>query len=229
MPTDKSDPRSIIGVYTSASRQKVTVLQASASDLTEGPFVQVSRLGEPLINEAIIPLGQKDRWNRSDPVDDQQFVDRYRNPELARLINLLYPSLPDAPTTGRDDLVTVLLTGIPGINQPPKVVKSDFLRLNMSIPPSTSDPNTVNRLGAMGGQLDGFPNGRRLADDVVDIELRAVACGYGDFLQSALKLCNLSPNNSIGDGVDANDVPFKTTFPYLAEPHSGYEVQPLSD
>jgi len=81
----------------------------------------------------------------------------------------------------------------------------------------------------MGGQLDGFPNGRRLTDDVIDIELRAVACGYGEFLHSALGLCNLSPNNIIGDGVDANDVPFKSTFPYLAEPHSGYEVTPLDD
>jgi hypothetical protein len=229
VPTDKTDPRSIIGVYTSASRQRVTVLQESGNDTEQGDFVQVSRLGEPLINEAIIPLGQKDRWNRSDPVDDKQFLDRYRSPELARLINALYPGLPDTPTTARDDLVTVLLTGIPGVNQPPKVVKSDFLRLNMSIAPSTNDPNTVNRLGAMGGQLDGFPNGRRLADDIVDIELRAVACGYGDFLQAALKLCNLQPNNTIGDGVDGNDVPFKTSFPYLAEPHSGYEVTPLGD
>ena len=81
----------------------------------------------------------------------------------------------------------------------------------------------------MAGQFDGFPNGRRLADDVVDIELRAVACGYGDILASALGLCNLSPNNQLGDGVDANDVPFKATFPYVAAPHSGYDVQPLSE
>ena len=81
----------------------------------------------------------------------------------------------------------------------------------------------------MAGQFDGFPNGRRLADDIVDIELRAVACGYGDILAGALGLCNLSPNNQIGDGVDKNDEPFKSTFPYLAPPHSGYDVQPLSD
>src|SRR5207302_7710689 len=135
--------------------------------------------------------------------------------------------LPDAPTTDRRDLVTVLLTGVPGLNSPPNVVKSDFLRLNMAIAPSSSDPNGVNRLGAMAGQFDGFPNGRRLADDIIDIELRAVACGYGPILQSALGLCNLSPNNQIGDGVDKNDVPFQRSFPYVADPHQGYEVLPI--
>jgi len=90
-----------------------------------------------------------------------------------------------------------------------------------------------NRLGALAGELNGFPNGRRLQDDVTDIELRAVACGYGDILggpppggAGLLGLCNLSPNNTIGDGVDANDKPFLTTFPYVATPHQGYEKLP---
>ena len=229
-PMSAGDPRAIIGVYASASRKQTTVLREDGNDRKSGPWVQVSRLGEPLINEVIIPLGEKDHWNRSEPGDDgARFLNFYKSPELAGLINFLYPGLPDVPTTDRRDLSTVLLTGVPGLNSPPNVVKSDFLRLNMAIAPSTSDPNTVNRLGAMGGQFDGFPNGRRLADDIVDIELRAVACGYGDILASALGLCNLSPNNQIGDGVDKNDVPFKTTFPYVAAPHSGYDVQPLSE
>lgn len=228
-PTGAGDPKAIIGVYASASRKQVTVLRSDGVDQEQGQWVQVSRLGEPLINEVIIPISQKDRWNRSDPRDDNRFLNRYRSPELAGLVNFLYPGLPDVPTTDRDDLVTVLLTGVPGLNSPPKVVKSDFLRLNMLVMPSSPDPNGVNRLGAMAGQFDGFPNGRRLADDIVDIELRAVACGYGDILAGALGLCNLSPNNQLGDGVDKNDVPFKATFPYLAAPHSGYDVQPLSE
>jgi hypothetical protein len=97
----------------------------------------------------------------------------------------------------------------------------------MMIAPSSTDPNAVDRLGALDGQFDGYPNGRRLADDVVDIEVRALACGYGPILQAALGLCNLSPNNQLGDGVDKNDVPFLTSFPYVANPHSGYEVLPL--
>jgi hypothetical protein len=228
-PTSAGDTRAIIGVYASASRQQTNVLGTNGFDHATGPWVQVSRLGLPLINEVIIPLKLKDQWNRSEPGDDIHFLNMYKNPELAGLINFLYPGLPDTPTTDRRDLVTVLLTGVPGLNSPPNVVKSDFLRLNMAIAPATTDPNTVNRLGAMGGQFDGFPNGRRLADDIVDIELRAVACGYGDILAGALGLCNLSPNNQIGDGVDKNDVPFLTRFPYVASPHSGYKVQPLSD
>jgi hypothetical protein len=234
MPSSASDARAVIGVYASASRHRVTVLRGTGdserddNNSNDNNWVQVSRLGEPLINEVIIPLGQKDRWNRTDPSRDGQFVRRYTNPELAGLINTLYPALPDTPTTGRTDLVTVLLTGIPGVNfLSANGAKSDLLRLNVMIPPTSSDPNAVDRLGAVSGQFDGFPNGRRLADDVVDIELRAVACGYGPILEAALGLCNLSPNNQIGDGVDKNDAAFQTTFPYVADPHQGYEVLPL--
>jgi len=224
--TDKTDAKAVIGVYASASRQKITVLDDDGTDGTFGDFVQVSRLGEPLINEVIIPLGLKDRWNRRDPADDNSFVLNYRNPELAGLINVLYPALADAPTTGRDDLVAVLLTGIPGVNfLATGGTKSDLLRLNTAIPPTTTEP--INRLGALAGQFDGFPNGRRLADDVVDIELRAVACGYGPILHAALGLCDLSPNDLIGDGVDRNDVAFQSAFPYVADPHQGYEVLPI--
>jgi hypothetical protein len=207
-----------IGIYASASRQKIRVLKDDGSVDTNGPWVQVSRLGNPLINEVVIPLGQKDRWNRSDPKDDAQFANRYTSPELAGLINLLYPALPDTPTTGRDDLVAVLLTGVPGLNfTGPR--RADLLRLNTEIAPTASP----NPLGALAGDLQGFPNGRRLVDDVTDIEIRAVACGYGAFLQGLLGLCNLSPNNVIGDGVDANENTFLSSFPYVAVPNRGYE------
>jgi hypothetical protein len=112
MPSGPDDADAVIGIYASASRRKVRILQDGANQ-NEAPFVQVSRLGEPLVNEVIIPLGKKDLWNRSDPADDAQFVPFYESPELARAINTLYPALPDARTTGRDDLVLILLTGVP--------------------------------------------------------------------------------------------------------------------
>src|SRR5437762_9973096 len=112
-PSGPDDPAAVVGIYASASRRKVRILRNEGSSLNAGPWVQVSRLGEPLINELIIPLGKKDFWNRSDPADDGQFAQFYRTPELATLINTLYPALPDARTTGRDDLVLILLTGVP--------------------------------------------------------------------------------------------------------------------
>jgi hypothetical protein len=134
------------------------------------------------------------------------------------LVNLLYPGLPDTPTTGRDDLVAVLLTGVPTLNFTGNT-KADLLRLNTAIPPAA----TPNPLGALAGDFQGFPNGRRLVDDVTDIEVRAVACGYGPILAGALGLCNLSPNNIVGDGVDANENTFLSSFPYVAPPNQGYD------
>ena len=129
---------------------------------------------------------------------------------------------------GRDDLVAVLLTGVPGVNfTGPR--QADLIRLNTSIPPS-GPVGTGNRLGALGGDLAGFPNGRRLEDDVTDIELRAFACGYGPVVGPIVEgfgFCggnaNRTPNNLLGDGVDQNELSFLTTFPYLAQPHQGYE------
>ena len=190
--------------------------------------MQVSRLGNPLINEVVIPLGQKDGWNMSDPRDDSRFLIRYTSPEVTRLENALYPVLDNAPETGRGDLVAVLLTGIPGLNFTGQT-KADLLRLNTAIPPS-GPAGTGNRLGVLGGDFAGFPNGRRLEDDVTDIDLRAFACGYGPVagpLIQSFGFCagnaNRTPNNLLGDGVDANDRPFTTSFPYLAIPHQGYE------
>ena len=209
-----------IGIYASASRQKVRVLRNDGTIDSRGRFVQVSRLGEPLINEAVIPLGQKDLWNRLDPEDDGQFASLYTNPELARLENLLYGSaLTPVDEHGRTDLVAILLTGVPGLNfTGPR--KADLLRLNTSIAP-TAAVGSGNRLGVLAGDLAGFPNGRRLEDDIVDIELRAIAQGYGSVLHSLLGLPDKSPNNLLGDGVDANDKPFFAHFPYVASAAPG--------
>src|SRR4029453_4536404 len=125
----------------------------------------------------VIPLGSKDMWNASDPKDDSQFAARYTTPEVTALENLLYPVLDNAPETGRGDIAAILLTGVPGLNfTGPK--KADPIRLNTGIAP-TAPVGGGNRLGALGGDFAGFPNGRRLEDDVTDIELRALTCGYG--------------------------------------------------
>jgi hypothetical protein len=232
LPTGPTDPDAVIGIYASASRRTVWVDDDSDDDDRDdddrGGYVQVSRLGNPLINEVVIPLSQKDRWNRSDPRDDDHFVRRYTSPEVTRLENLLYPVLDNAPETDRGDLVAVLLTGVPGLNFTGGR-KADLLRLNTGIPP-TNPVGQGNRLGVLAGDFAGFPNGRRLEDDVTDIDLRAFACGYGGTVGPLIEsfgFCggnaNRSPNNLLGDLVDANDRPFTTEFPYLATPHQGYE------
>jgi uncharacterized protein DUF4331 len=219
--------RPTIGIYASASRQKLTILRKDGTRDANGPWLQVSRLAEPLVNEVVIGLGQKDRWNASEPEDDGDFAERYLNPEVTALENLLYPVVDDAPESGRGDLVAVLLTGVPGLNFTGPV-KADLIRLNTSIAP-TAPAGAGNRLGVLAGDFAGFPNGRRLEDDVVDIELRAFACGYGAAgpIVESFGFCegraNRTPNNLLGDGVDANEKRYMTTFPYVATPHQGYE------
>ena len=215
----------VIGIYASASRPKIRILRGDGTFDANGPLVQVSRLGNPLVNEVIIPLGKKDYWNASDPSDDAQFLQHYRTPELAGLINALYgPPVADTLTTNRDDLVAVLLTGVdrPGaanLNFTGST-KADLLRLNTAIAPSSA-PNPLGVL-ASPPDLAGFPNGRRLIDDVTDIELRAVACGYGDTLNTLLGLCQFPPNQIVSDGVQMNEAGFLSAFPYVAAPNQGY-------
>ena len=206
----------IIGVYSQTKRQQSRVLSPTgpgSAPRNTGAFVNVSRLGMPLVNEVVIPLGQKDRFNASEPRDDAQFLGLVQDPEPARLIPALYPGV-GVPPAPRNDLVTIFLTGIPNLNQPANVKPSEMIRLNTAIAP-TGSPNA---LGVLAGDNAGFPNGRRLVDDVVDIELRALA-GATPFTPSF----NRVPNNSLGDGVNANDMPFLSSFPYVATPHQGYE------
>lgn len=206
---------SVIGVRTTSYRQTSSVLRpvgAPDSRLsdprsTKGPWVQLSRLDMPLVNELVIPLKDKNRFNGSRPRFDGQFADYVRNPEPAGLIeNILGVDVPPNP---RGDIETIFLTGIPDLNKPANVRPSSQLRLNMAVEPS-DDPN---RLGVLRGDNAGFPNGRRPADDVVDIELQALA-GATPFTPEF----NRPPNSELGDGVNANDVPFLDGFPYLAAP-----------
>jgi Domain of unknown function (DUF4331) len=182
----------IVGVWSTTERQS-----------SEDKYVQISRLGQPLVNEAIIPYSVKDTFNSIPPSKDAAALPFVQKPELAALLKNVCGV--NAPTDNRDDLVTVFLKGIPGINQPAGVTPSEELRLNTK--PFAGQ--TSSRLGVIGGDNNGFPNGRRLTDDVVDIALQVVG---GEIAGN--------PNN-LGDGVDANDAAFGTHFPYLALPLSG--------
>jgi len=214
--TGPTDPDAVIGVYAASERRQVRVLSSKGNQPSQfGKWVRVSRLGMPLVNEVVIPLGKKDRFNASDPADDAQFGKFVLDPEPARLIPVLYPGV-KVPAAPRNDIATIFLTGIPGLNQPAKVTASEMIRLNMGIAPTPFAQQ--NPLGLLAGQMDGFPNGRRLVDDTPDIELRALAGGTPftpDF--------NKAPNNILTDGVQKNDKPFLSSFPYLATPHQGYD------
>ena len=228
-----------IGVWASASRRASKTIDRWGHVRWSGHWVQVSRLGNPLINEVIIPRHLKDYWNAQQPRNDKQFEKYYLSPELAGLVNALYPVLPDADTTGRADLSLILLQGVPGVNNT-GTVKADMLRLNTAIAPCTADARDDNdgacralgvfptdpaaTNGSYAADLQAFPNGRRLEDDVTDIEIRAVAQGYGPVLAALFGLPNKAPNNVVGDGLGKNaDMPFQGTFPYIGLPHQGYE------
>ena len=200
---------SVIGVYDSVERLRDRTINGDGTITASGPEVQVSRLGHPLVNEVVIGLADKDKFNATKPTGDTAFLNYVVDPELPKLFNALY-GIPLAPTP-RNDLVAVFLTGIPGLNQPANAnqVPCEMLRLNMAIAPATKP----NRLGVIAGDLAGFPNGRRLFDDVVDIEERVAAGILVDGFNNA-------PANQLGDGVDANDKPFLPAFPYIGLPNS---------
>ena len=239
LPSGPNDPDAVLGVWATASRQAVRTLKANGNVETSGPWRQISRLGNPLINEVIIPRVKKDYWNSQKPSGDEQFLKYYRSPELAALVNFLYPALPDARTSGRDDLAAILLTGLDlrDVGGPINLNKTgnklaDMLRVNTGILPNEAgacvfgeeDGGVPSRLGVLEADLCGFPNGRRLLDDVVDIEIRAVADGYGPVVNSFYGSLtpNLAPNNTVGDGVDENDEEFLAGFPFISAPHQGY-------
>jgi hypothetical protein len=210
-PTDASDPNAIISMWSSTWRLKNRVLSENGDAPTEsGDWVQVSRLGVPLVNEVVIPLGKKDLFNASFPKDDAQFATSVLDPEVPKILKALFNI--DSPAAPRNDLLAVVL-GVDGLTRRPGEVVSDQLRLNVAVFPTP--PSLANRMGVLGGDLAGFPNGRRPYDDVVDIELQILA----GVLVPAF---NVSPNNALGDGVDGPDKAYNPGFPYLATPHSGY-------
>ena len=224
-PADAKSANAVVGVWASTYRPRLQVTDespvASAAKLSKAAKharrasddhgeVQVSRLGNPLVNEVVIPLGQKDHFNATQPSDDLKNFGKYvLSPELAKVINILFPGL-NVPENNRTDIVQALLTGIPGLTQiAPAAPPTDTLKINLGVAPNPKP----SRFGVIGGDTQGFPNGRRLTDDVVDISERVV----GGFLKG-----NKLP---LGDGVDQNDKPFRASFPYVASPAAGFDSQ----
>jgi hypothetical protein len=199
----------IIGSWTSAEINK------------DGGWQQVSRLGNPLFNELVIGLNDKDKFNASLPIRDAQFLQYVTNPTFPALVQALFPSVTAPTLFPRSDLVATFLTGISGLNQPPRVIASEMMRLNTSTP--VTPAASQNRLGALGGDLAGYPNGRRPGDDVVDITLQvamgalinAGSFGFGKPSQAP------SGNLPFTDGAYLDSTFFSDAFPYLRTPIPG--------
>jgi Domain of unknown function (DUF4331) len=209
-----ADMNCVVGMWLTTSRQTTRVLNGEMAPTYDGDWVQVSRLSAALVNEVVVPLAFKDVFNASEPKNDGRFLSVVTDPEPARLLNAIYGLT--VPPTPRNDLVAIFLTGIPSLNQPPDVQPAEIAHLNLAVPVSA----TPNRMGVLGGDNQGYPNGRRLGDDVVDISLQAVAGGT-PFTAAQ----NVAPNNQLGDGVNQNDKPFLGSFPYVASPHQGTDHQ----
>ncbi len=228
-PTDVSSPDSVIGVWATASRRKSRIIDRKTGQTKgNGPWQQVSRLGNPLFNEVIVPMAKKDQWNVRKPEDDRRYERFVTNPELGRLLPALYPTaFPNlkAYTKPRADLKAILLTGlpsgvIPGFQNYTGATPADMLRLNVAVPPA-AEPND---LGILGGDLAGFPNGRRVSDDVTTIELRAIA-------GATIKLVDpdYTPDGAaaaVTDGTSNENGAYRDSFPYLATPNGGYQTRP---
>ena len=226
------DGQPTIGVWTTAGRPRVRIAAENGDgSLLSGPFGQVSRLGNPLINEVIIALGDKDAWNRQPPVHDKQFAHYYAHPEFSGLLPVLYPGVfphfaaLDKSGKVRADIEAILLTGIPrglvpGFTNFTGAVQSDMLRLNTSIPPAR--PGALSILGVLGGDLAGFPNGRRIVDDVVTIELRALAGLTYPLIDPSYKVDPVA--KVLTDGLTNKSVRNKplNRFPYMGVPYDGY-------
>jgi hypothetical protein len=232
---------SVIGVWTTASRQKVKIYEGESGIISNsGPYVQVSRLGNPLFNEVLVPLSLKDTWNGQPPSGDKQFAAYVSAPQLGTLLPGLFPGVfPklaafNATNTPRADLLAILLTGIPSTVVPGFAgnytgpTQADMLRLNMSIPPTPA--NKVSNLGLIGGDVAGFPNGRRVQDDVATIELRAIAGATLPLVDPAYVPDAAAGGISMGltsgptDPSAMNTENYLPNFPYLGTPHSGYNA-----
>ena len=218
----KTDVTAAIGLWGATYRPRVTLRRAPLPAASSGAFSQIQRMGNPLINELIIPTGMKDRWSMSQPVDDSQFAPYALDPYLARIFNAaLGLNIPAPPRLDLLPLVTYAAPiAAPGTPAGPI---ADLLRLNVGVGP-TPQPSR-RRLGVLAGDNAGFPNGRRVSDDVVDIAARAVAgilCGATAPCKDSTGAAFLGSSvPAIGDGVNTNDVPYQETFPYVAFAQSG--------
>jgi hypothetical protein len=218
--TRSNDP--IIGAWTTASLRQARILNPSPifdnnrkPQISGGAWTQVSRLSAPLVNEVVIGLKDKDRFNASQPRDDAQFATYVTNPTLPELLEILFNGVAVAPNLfPRTDLIAAFLTGVQGLNQPANVRPAEMMRLNTSV--AAKPAATQHTLGVLGGDTSGFPNGRRPGDDVVDIELR-VAMG------ALIPDATVAPNNTapLTDGTPVSAADFDERFPYLRSPNAG--------
>ncbi|MDQ4142669.1 MAG: DUF4331 domain-containing protein [Actinomycetota bacterium] len=215
-----ADDNPVVGVWSTASRRSTRIQTKAGEQSFMGKWVQLSRLGMPLVNEVVVPVGLKDYFNASKPSKDEQFLGAVNDPEVPRLIEKIYgieapDSNDDKRGIQRDDLIEVFLTGIDGLNQPKNVEPAEMLRLNMSIPPC--EPGTCasySSLGVIGGDNAGYPNGRRLRDDVLDVSLQVFE---GELIGRP---------NELGDGVSTDDGQLSDTFPYVSLPKRGSDPSP---
>jgi len=228
VPTDASDPRSVIGVWATASRRKASVLdQETGQETGFGAYVQVSRLGNPLFNEIIVPRGKKNIWNALPPKADSAFAQYVNYPEVSQLLPGLYPGVfPNLAglTAARADINAILLTGIPsgliaGFQNYTGPTQADMLRLNMAIPPATNP----NILGVIAGDLAGYPNGRRVFDDVFTIELQVLAGVTYPLIDPSYVPDAAAAQ--VTDGVSPSNLktPYLTSLPYLGVPYDGFD------
>jgi hypothetical protein len=235
VPSSTTAPDAVIGVWSTASRRSTRVLNGNGTQGTSGDWVQVSRLGSPLVNEVVIPLNLKDAFNSLSPVGDSVAAPAILDPELPKIIktalavfNGININIPPAP---RNDMVSIFATGIPvnAVTGPTYTTflsdgqPHEYIRLNVAIPALAYDAPGGSRLGLLGGDVSGYPNGRRVGDDVIDISLRVVLGGT-----PFTPAFNVAPNNSVGDGVSGNEQPYLTRFPYLASPNQGNQPRPAN-
>jgi hypothetical protein len=228
-PTNPLDAQATVGVWASASRRRSRIFDTSSGrTIGHGPWDQVSRLGNPLFNEVIVPMAEKDEWNARSPRYDKSYAKYVDKPELGMLLPVLYPGVfPKlaAYTKPRADLDAILLTGlpagvVPGFQNFTGSTKADMLRLNVAVPPS-KNPNV---LGLVAGDAAGYPNGRRVVDDVTTIELRAIAG-----ITIPLVDPGFTPDGAAGgitDGTKNDNPSYLSSFPYLGTPNGGYQTKP---
>ena len=227
VPKDVMSSTSVLGIWSSASRRKVRMADAANDEKAEsGPWVQVSRLGNPLFNEVVVPLGKKDEWNGQTPAADAEYLPNVQHPELSGLLPVLYPGVfPNlkALTAARADLVAILLTGLPaGVvpefqNYTGKKY-ADMLRLNVAVPPAKK-PNPI---GLIAGDAAGFPNGRRVFDDTTTVELRAFAGVTYPLVDKTFTPDGAA--SKVDQGVGPGPNRYLSTFPYVGTPHDGYST-----
>lgn len=232
-PTRVNARKSVIGVWATASRRRGRTWNAQRGAYDgSGRFVQVSRLANPLFNEVIVPMAEKDRWNAAPPSADSAFRKYVRRPELQGLLPFLYPGVfPNLQAYDKDraDLDAILLTGIPqgvvdGFQNYTGPEPADLLRLNVAVPPTKPGDPAYSDFGVVGGDLAGFPNGRRINDEVVAIELRAIAGVTIPLVDPAYE-----PDAAAGqltDGTENTNAPLLDRFPYLGLPGGGYQTVP---